>query len=105
MCDAFIGLASASCVNAATWCGGTEITDVICYKDGNCYITAENYGGRRYYKIESGSQNKELIVSTALAVLSTKGKARIAFQANDLNCSDVPQREVIFGVGATRFYD
>jgi hypothetical protein len=42
------------------------------------------------------------MVSIALSMFASGGKARLAFVPSGLNCSDVPLNTEIFGVGATK---
>ena len=91
----------ASNAQAATWCQPTNIKDIICYSDKTCFVTADAYGGVRYYLIAANDENKSSMVAVALSVLSTKTRARLAFTQNNLNCNDIPQNSQIFGIGAT----
>jgi len=87
--------------DAATWCGPTKVVDVICYSDGACYVTADAYGGVRYYRINPDDPSREEMVSVALATLLSGGNARLAFAPHGLNCNDIPQDTHLLGVGAT----
>ena len=87
--------------SAATWCGATNILDVICYSNGQCYVTADSYGGDRYYQIASDDMNKNAMLSIALSVFASKGKARLVFHPDSLDCTNVAQDTMIYGIGAT----
>ncbi len=97
-------LLAAPMANAATWCGGTEVQDVICYSDKSCFVTANGYGGVRYYKIDGDDPSKNSMVSLATAAMLAKSRVRLVFAASDLNCADVPQNSKLYGVGVTELF-
>ena len=99
-----IALLSLSHVaSAATWCGATNVKDVICYSDKTCFITADAYGGVRYYRIDGLDPNKNAMVAMATSAFLSKSKVRLVFGASDLNCADIPQNSLLYGVGLTEF--
>lgn len=101
-----MGLLSGG-ASAVTWCGPTKITDVICYADGSCAISADAYGLEysmypRYFALAPGTLNEEKMYAAALSALMSDGYARMAFVDNGLDCSNVPQGSQIYGLGAIK---
>lgn len=88
---------------AATWCPANDfVNDLVCYGDGNCYVSTAGYGGPRWYLIPSNSLNKSQMVAIALTA-SVSGKViAMDFVPDGLNCSDVPANTQIFGIRLSR---
>lgn len=95
----FALLSASSVASAASWCASSEIKEVNCNTNNFCFISADSYGGTRYYKIDGLNPNKNSMIALAVSAMLSKSRVKLAFVPDGLDCADIPANTLIYSVG------